>query len=88
MEFIFPKKNETILLAKDFDTAVNEVVLQLAHRDPESTVYWYLDSTFLGTTETFHELAIQPLPGNYTLTAVDREGNEVKRQLEIARATL
>lgn len=88
MEFIFPKKNETILLANDFDTATSEVILQLAHRDPESTIYWYLDSTFLGVTKTFHELAIEPLPGNYTLTAMDQEGNEVKQYIEIARASI
>ncbi|MEM7186497.1 MAG: penicillin-binding protein 1C [Bacteroidota bacterium] len=88
MEFIFPKKNEVVLLPKDFDTSLGEVVLQVAHRNSESTVYWYLDNTFLGITETFHELAIQPLPGTYLLTAVDQEGNEVKRRLEIAPASL
>lgn len=88
MQFIFPKKYETILLSKDFDTAVSEVVFRLAHRTPESKVYWYLDSTFLGVTETFHELAIQPLPGNYVLTAVDQEGNEVKQKLHIDKASI
>ena len=43
MEFIFPKKNETILLPKDFDENVNDVIFKLAHRSPETTVYWYLD---------------------------------------------
>ena len=88
MQFIFPKKYETILLSKDFDMAVNEVVFRLAHRTPESKVYWYLDSTFLGMTETFHELAVQPLPGDYVLTVVDQEGNEVKQKVHIDRATI
>jgi penicillin-binding protein 1C len=88
MEFIFPKKNETILLSKDFDTGVNEVIFQLAHRTPETKIYWYLDSTFIGVTETFHELALQPLPGEYVLTAVDQEGNEVKQRVEIERASI
>ncbi|GAB5400903.1 MAG: penicillin-binding protein 1C [Aureisphaera sp.] len=87
MEFIFPKPNETILLAKDFDTQLNEIVLQLAHRSPETQVYWYLDDTFLGTTQTFHEWAFTPLPGEYILTAVDAEGNEVKQRIVIARAS-
>ncbi|MDC8005267.1 penicillin-binding protein 1C [Aureisphaera galaxeae] len=87
MEFIFPKANETILLAKDFDTQVNEIVLQLAHRSPETRVYWYLNDTFLGTTQTFHEWAFTPLPGEYILTAVDEEGNEVKQRIVIANAS-
>ncbi|MBX2828778.1 MAG: penicillin-binding protein 1C [Flavobacteriaceae bacterium] len=87
MEFIFPKPNETILLAKDFDTQVNEIILQLAHRSPETRVYWYLDDLFLGTTQTFHEWAFSPLPGTYTLTAVDEHGNEVKQLLVIENAS-
>ncbi len=88
MEFIFPKKNETILLAKDFDANVNEVVFKLAHRSTETKVYWYLDQTFIGVTETFHDIAIQPMPGNYLLTAVDQEGNEVKQLVEISKASI
>lgn len=88
MEFLFPKKNETILLAKDFDARVNEVVFQLAHRTPETKVYWYLNETFVGVTETFHELAFSPLPGDYLLTAVDQEGNEVRQPIAVANASM
>ena len=83
MEFIFPKKNETILLPKDFDENINEVVFQLAHRSPETTVFWYLNQEFVGKTETFHQLAIRPKPGTYTLTATDEDGNEARQQVEI-----
>ncbi len=88
MEFIFPKPNETVLLAKDFDTEVNEVIFQLAHRATDTQVYWYLNDTFLGTTQTFHELALTPLPGEYILTAVDEAGNEIKQKIEIEKASL
>ncbi|MEL6811678.1 MAG: penicillin-binding protein 1C [Bacteroidota bacterium] len=87
MEFIFPKKNETILLARNFDNAINEVVFQLAHRSPETKVYWYLDESFIGVTQDFHELALQPLPGEYLLTAVDQAGNEIKQKLIIEKAS-
>lgn len=88
MALIFPKKNETILLPKDFNEEINEVIFTLAHRDPETTVYWYLDSNYMGTTETFHELAVAPKPGNYVLTAVDQNGNEIRQAIEISRASL
>jgi penicillin-binding protein 1C len=83
MELIFPKRNESILLAKDFDRQINEVIFKLAHRSPETKVYWYLDQIFLGTTETFHELTVSPLPGEYILTVVDQKGNEVKQKVVI-----
>ena len=88
MDFIFPKSNEAILLPIGFDENVNEVIFKLAHRSPETTVFWYLDDHFLGTTETFHELAIAPKPGNYILTVTDSDGNELKQRVEIEKASL
>ncbi len=87
MEFIFPKKNEAIILPKDFDEKLNEVVFKLAHYAPEKVVYWYLNSDFIGMTETFHEIAISPEPGIYILTVMDHDGNELKQKLEIQRAS-
>jgi len=88
MEFIFPKKNETILLAKDFGENLNEVIFKLAHRSPETTVYWYLDQEYIGSTETFHEIAVVPKSGTHLLTATDQDGNELKQLVEISKASL
>lgn len=83
MEFIFPKKHEKIILPSDFDERINEVVFKLAHRNQETTVFWYLDATFIGKTEVFHELALVPKPGNYFLTVIDSEGNKKVMPIEI-----
>ncbi len=83
MQLIYPKYNEAIILPKNFDENLGEVVFKLAHRNPETTVYWYLDSQLIGTTETFHELALTPKPGKYLLTVVDEEGNELRQYVEI-----
>jgi penicillin-binding protein 1C len=87
MEFIYPKRNETVLLAKDFDETLNDLVLKVAHRRPETKLYWYLNSRYIGMTETFHELAVQPVSGDYILTVVDEEGNELKQKVTITRAS-
>ncbi len=88
MEFIYPKRNETILLAKDFNEHINDIIFKVAHRSSETKLYWYLDANFIGMTETFHELSLQPLPGNYLLTVVDQEGNELKQPVTIAYASI
>ncbi|NNF30063.1 MAG: penicillin-binding protein 1C [Flavobacteriaceae bacterium] len=87
MEFIYPKRNEAILLAKDFDETINDLILKVAHRSAETKLYWYLDSQFIGMTETFHELAIQPISGDYMLTVVDQEGNELKQKVTIKQTS-
>ncbi len=81
--FIFPKKNSSMYLPKGFDGKVNEVIFKIAHTHPDTRVFWYLDTKFIGTTVQFHEMAILPKPGMHTITVVDEKGNELKRTIEI-----
>ncbi|MGB5944375.1 MAG: penicillin-binding protein 1C [Leeuwenhoekiella sp.] len=87
MQFIIPKKGEAVVLPKGFDSKLNEVILKLGHRNPDEKVFWYLDQTYLGQTGTFHEIALQPKPGTYLLTAVDGAGNRISQQLTFALAS-
>ncbi|UNZ00057.1 penicillin-binding protein 1C [Zhouia spongiae] len=83
MDFIIPKPNAEIILTKGFDGKLNELILKLAHSRPETTVFWYMDETFIGQTKNFHELAVLPDEGFHTLTVVDEFGNELKQALKI-----
>ena len=84
MQFIYPKENNTVFLPKDFDGTTNDLVLKMAHSKPESTVFWYVDDTYMANTKDIHELAINPKKGKYLITAVDEFGNEIKRWIEIS----
>jgi penicillin-binding protein 1C len=44
-----------------------------------------VDNTYLGKTEQFHEMPLQPRSGIHYITVVDEYGNEIKRKLEILR---
>ena len=85
IQFIYPNYNNVIFLPKDFNGKPNDLILKIAHSKPESLVYWYLDSTFLGTTKDIHEFAMQPTYGKHLLTVVDEFGNEAKRWIEISQ---
>lgn len=85
MDFIFPKQHGVVHLPVGFDGKVNEVVLKIAHSKPQANIFWYLNSEYLGTTDTFHEIGIRPKPGKYVITAIDEQGNEIKRNLEIRK---
>ncbi|WP_396602477.1 penicillin-binding protein 1C [Algibacter sp. R77976] len=84
IEFIYPKANNSIFLPKDFDGKTNDLILKIAHSKPESTVFWYVDNTFVGSTKDIHELAIKPKQGKHVITVVDEFGNETKRRFEIS----
>lgn len=85
MDFIYPKAGTKIYLAKDFNSAVQPVVLKVAHPQREKVLYWYVDKVYKGKTQTFHDLAIAPETGIHQVTVVDEDGNEIRRQIEIVR---
>ncbi|MDG5490904.1 penicillin-binding protein 1C [Psychroserpens sp. SPM9] len=84
MNFIYPKRNNSIFLPKDFNGETNDLILKIAHSKPETQVYWYLDETYVGSTKDIHELAIIPKKGKHIITVVDAFGNETKRQISIS----
>ncbi len=83
MAFIYPKKNSTISLVKNENEQINPLVFKIAHTQPETKVYWYIDDTYLQTTVTFHEIAIFPKLGKHTITVVDALGNEQQCRITI-----
>jgi penicillin-binding protein 1C len=83
MDFIYPKESVKVFLPKDFNEQTNELVFRLAHSIANTKVFWYLDADFVGTTQTFHEMALRPSKGEHVVTVVDEFGNELKRQFEI-----
>lgn len=84
MDFIYPKENNTLFLPKDFDGKTNDLVLKIAHSKPETTLFWYVDGTYIGSTKDIHELAILPKEGIHMITVVDEFGNEAKRSFTIS----
>ena len=85
MQFIYPKDNSTIFLPKDFDGKINALILKIAHSKPETKVFWYLNSKFIGETNGIHDLPVIPNEGKHTITAVDEFGNEITKNIEISK---
>ncbi|WP_271783710.1 penicillin-binding protein 1C [Aquimarina algiphila] len=83
MDFIFPKPNSSVYLPKGFDGKTNEVVFKIAHTNPETQVFWYIDDHFIGATKQFHEMPVFANPGMHIITVLDEKGNELKRSIEI-----
>ncbi|SEB51186.1 penicillin-binding protein 1C [Tenacibaculum sp. MAR_2009_124] len=77
MEFLFPTKyKSTVSLTKNSEGKINSLILKVTHQNSNAKVYWYLDDTFIGITQDYHEQEIQPKPGVYTIKAIDNFGNE------------
>lgn len=85
MDFIYPNPNSKIILTKNFEGETQPVILKVAHSNPDTELFWYLNDTFLGTTKTFHEKQIMATTGTYIITVVDEFGTEIKRKITIEK---
>ncbi|MCE3260253.1 MAG: pbpC, partial [Bacteroidetes bacterium] len=49
-------------------------IFKAAHKKQEATLFWYLDGTYIGSTQKFHQLSAVPEKGKHTLTVTDNFG--------------
>lgn len=85
MEVLYPDRNAALLLPTLLDGRVGKAVVEVAHRDPRSRLYWDLDGEHLGTTVGDHRLAIAPSVGPHTLTLTDAQGRILRHPFRVVR---
>ena len=85
MDFIYPKINSKIYLAKNFNGQIQPVIVKVAHSNKEAKLYWYVNNVYKGTTQTFHEMPVEANTGIHYITVVDEFGNEIRRKVEMIR---
>jgi penicillin-binding protein 1C len=83
MDFIYPKEDGKVYLTKDFNGVVQPFIVKAAHTQANGKLFWYLNDTYLGVTQTFHEMPIKAKSGTYYITVTDEAGNEMKRKITI-----
>ena len=77
MQFIYPPMNARIKLPRQMDGSKGFLTVELAHSNPNATIFWHLDETYQAQTQDFHKISLQPAAGKHSLTAVDGEGNTI-----------
>ena len=83
MELIYPKMHAKIYVPVDIDGNLSSTVFRAAHRKETATVHWHLDEHYLGSTQHFHEIELQPVPGVHQLTLVDDSGQRLEQTFTI-----
>jgi len=85
IEFIYPVHNSSIYVAIDEKQEKREVVFEISHHYPQSTIYWHIDDNMIGITNNLHQLSHIPDKGHHTLTVVDNHGNSSFVNFEVVR---
>jgi penicillin-binding protein 1C len=75
MAFIYPQSAARVYLPKQLDGSDGEITFELAHSNSNATVFWHIDSEYLGITRDFHKYTFRPSRGKHSITVVDNEGN-------------
>jgi penicillin-binding protein 1C len=83
MEFVYPRTMSKVYVPIDLEGNPSSVVFEVAHRRQDSKIHWHLDKAFIGTTETFHQMALNPTPGDHVITLVDEEGERLQKAFEV-----
>jgi penicillin-binding protein 1C len=83
MELIYPKQHSRIFIPRDLDGKAGSTIFELAHQNPDATIYWHLDGTFINSTTKVHHLPLNPDTGTHLLTLVDDRGEVLERHFEV-----
>jgi penicillin-binding protein 1C len=84
MALIYPDDSPVIYVPVEIDGNPGRTVFEAAHRNPSTTIWWHLDDRLLGETSGNHQMALNPEPGNYTLTLVDGNGETLSHRFRIS----
>lgn len=85
MQLIYPKQTTRIYVPVDLNGKLSRTVFTVAHRSPETLIYWHIDGEYVGSTQTFHTLELNPSEGKHKLTLVDEKGNRLEQGFEIIK---
>jgi penicillin-binding protein 1C len=83
MELIYPNTHKQIFVPIELSGLSGKTVFKAAHQNSAAIVYWHLDDQYLGSTQTFHELALRPTTGSHVLTLVDDQGFQIEQDFEV-----
>ncbi len=82
MEFIYPRAGSALYLPTNFNGETEQVVLKVAHRQANATLFWSVDESYIGETNQFHQMNVLFTPGWHTITVMDEAGNRIQRRIQ------
>jgi penicillin-binding protein 1C len=83
MEVLYPDNRSKVLVPVELDGGRGNMVVEVAHRDRDATVYWDLDGNYLGATVGEHRMALSPADGSHLLTLTDDAGHILRRSFTV-----
>ncbi|MDY0095629.1 MAG: penicillin-binding protein 1C [Candidatus Vecturithrix sp.] len=83
MTLISPDHTAHVYAPLELSSQRGRIVFEVAHRQPQTTIYWHLNQEYLGETRDLHQMALAPAPGKHTLTLIDEHGEFLERAFTV-----
>ena len=83
LEIVYPQPSAEIKVPVDILGETSQAIFEVAHVDPNATVFWHIDGEFVGKTASNHALAMNPPAGKHLLKVIDEMGNSMVRRFEV-----
>jgi penicillin-binding protein 1C len=83
MDMIYPREHSVIFIPRQMDGSYGSAVFEVAHRKPNSTIFWHFNGEYIGQTTHIHQFEFSPQEGNHVLTLVDENGEILTRHFRI-----
>ncbi|MEQ8908639.1 MAG: penicillin-binding protein 1C [Vicingaceae bacterium] len=83
MDLISPEQADQVLIPVELDGESGRLVVEVAHRKANATIYWHLDDQYIGQSEGIHSKELNPSVEHHTLTLIDQDGNSLSKELEV-----
>ena len=80
MSLVYHEVNTAVYIPVDLDGKPGQAVFEAIHRQPETTIYWHIDDRYLTATRQFHQITVNPGPGQHLLVLVDEQGRRLERR--------
>jgi penicillin-binding protein 1C len=83
LALVYPPGRTSVLIPVQLDGRSSSAVFQAAHREKKARIFWHVDETFLGVTESPHAMPIRVPPGEHRLVLVDEQGNSLSQRFAV-----
>ena len=83
MALVYPEANMKIYVPTNLDETKSRTVFEAKHSSAFAQLFWHLDDAYIGQTQEFHYMELNPSAGMHTITIVDEEGGSISRKFEI-----
>ena len=83
MSLVYPEPGTAVYVPVGLDGRPGEAVFEAVHREDGATVHWHLDGGYVASTRVFHQIAVDPQPGEHRLVLMDDEGRRLERTFRV-----